>query len=296
MSATLVPIHPISLWPVATVPSALVLPALLDPDRLRLSLRAALADDLFPVLTSRFIRLSGRPRGEGEYAYSVLPLDERPDVPLEVVTSTNASTPFASTSARVVQASLEPFVPALDASTFLLPDPEDHAPLLVVRLTLLPVLGLSVLGVQWAQILGDGNALLRFLEILSALYVHPTAAIDPKPTFGPHIPVSLPLVPNKELENSNFTPSFPLAAAWERYGGSVAAAEEVHLTLSADELATLKGLVAPGEGWVSTQDALTSYVLNVGELVGEGGDGVINSVNVGSAPPVRLSSSRDHRR
>jgi hypothetical protein len=66
---TSVPIHPISLWPVSTIPSVYVFPGEIDVERLVVAIKDVSA--VWPIIAGRYVRKLERPSEPNQSAFSV---------------------------------------------------------------------------------------------------------------------------------------------------------------------------------------------------------------------------------
>ncbi|KAI5477120.1 hypothetical protein MNV49_006848 [Pseudohyphozyma bogoriensis] len=263
-----VPIAPVSRWQMGSIASCHVFPGPLDMDRFKQTV-ADLAS-LYPVVCGRLQRREG-PDG---FEYFIA-LNSSP-IKVTIDNSASTSPPFPTNA--VIQPTTFTYIDNVDPATQL---NNPDAPLLSIRITNFPS-GQTVLGLCWAHIVGDGNAFATFTKTFSDLYAGARVDECEQPTFEPHADL---LEPTKEmLEKHEFKqlyPYFDLAEGWGIYGKTAQESEEVQVTFTAEEMKLFKSL-ARGEGedeWVSEQDGLSSYWVNILRLCDVEVNGVINSIN-----------------
>ncbi|ORY88971.1 hypothetical protein BCR35DRAFT_189644 [Leucosporidium creatinivorum] len=274
-----IPLSPITLWPIGTIPSVHVFPGKLDLKRLKRAVREVA--ELYPVVCGR---LRWDEKEEGEWW---IDLTQPSSIPLTLSTSPSTR---AFPTPSVLQPSLSPYSPPLDPTQLNTSSTDPLGVLLSLQLTYLPNHTdgeKSVLGLNWGHVLGDGASFCEFVKRLGRAYERDGASAseegeEKKPNFGPHVVLREPSeeVLNK-WESGLLWPTFPIEEGWEKYTSSAASTEVVQLVFSHDEIKLLQSL-ARGKGedeWVSEQDAMSSYFVNLLRLCGEEVESVVNSVN-----------------
>ncbi|KAM0754464.1 hypothetical protein T439DRAFT_321506 [Meredithblackwellia eburnea MCA 4105] len=265
------PLSPITCWQFGTIPSVHVLPSI-DVDQLKQAIEDI--SSLYPVIAGRLRKREQlSPTGKGlyyiEFTSSAIPL---------TLASTSSTEAFPTTA--VIQPDLSTYTTPID-----LPHQLNNpaVPLFTIKLTHLSN-GQVVLGLMWAHILGDGSAFATFVETFSQLYSGEKKVEQiVKPTFGPH--VDLIEEPTEEMlrkwELDYLYPTFKLPEAWGKFGAAAAQSEVVQVVFTADEVRLLKSL-AKGAGedeWVSEQDGLSSYWLNILRIIGEPVESAVHPIN-----------------
>jgi hypothetical protein len=180
---------------------------------------------------------------------------------------------------NVIQEELGPYLPAMAEKYYVA---GEDAALLVVRLTTLAPSGASVLGVNWAHVLGDGAALHRFLTDVSIFYNQPTAELEAgedMPTLEPH--VRLPPYTEeigREYALDILTPR-PLEEVGKGYADAVIQSQVFHIVLTCDEVAHIMATRVPGEK-LSENDMFTGWWISLLERAGQHVDYVVQTINV----------------
>lgn len=162
------------------------------------------------------------------------------------------------------------------------------APLVTVRLSTLKN-GNSVLGVNWAHILGDAAAFSRFLEDVSLLYNLPAADLDDDmPTLEPHVrlpPYSEQI--GKDFKFDLLNP-LPLEEVGKGYGDAVTSSQMFTVTLTPEEVKHITSLKTPGEH-LSDNDLIAGWWVSVLERAGQRVEYVVQTINVSTILPFTSS-------
>ncbi|KAK4703557.1 antiviral helicase SKI2, partial [Phenoliferia sp. Uapishka_3] len=283
-------LSPISLWQMGSIPSAHVFPGDLDLERFKAALSTVTS--LYPVLGGRLRRRRLAESGGFQYFVSRLVLSpalhlvyelshqiELSGYPIDVTVATKSQATHPLPNLAVVQPTLAGLVDNLNAATQL-NNPE--APLISVRITRFPTIGITVLGLCWAHILGDGDAFSTFTRTLSDLYEGKSGGEVVHPTFNPHVALFTPSASClAKWEIPQLFPTFELAVGGAMYAKATNDTELVQVTFTATEVKLLKSLASgpkPSD-WVSEQDAISSYWINSLRLCGEPISTVVNSIN-----------------
>ncbi|ORY32183.1 hypothetical protein BCR39DRAFT_557835 [Naematelia encephala] len=270
-----IPIQPISLWPISSIPSVLVFPHELQLDRLVNAIQRVSA--VWPTIAGRYVR---RPRpGQPDHADFSIDLT-RSSIPL-TTQSIHAETAFPTK--HVVQPTLAPYLDSLHPQYYL---PNIDCPLLLLRLTTLLPSRRSVLGIMWAHILGDAGANAMFIQLLSSLYAKDQSTkLDPSqaPTFFPHI--SMPHYPPSDEIREKYrirqiTPTLPAPKQREAYANFGNGTEPVRASLSRKELSamTIECATEASER-ISTQDVLSAWWVGVLQRAGFKIDSLIYTIS-----------------
>ncbi|RSH82707.1 uncharacterized protein EHS24_007701 [Apiotrichum porosum] len=259
-----VPIAPVSNWAVGNVSSVLVFPSTLDPARLEAAF--ARAASFWPSVVGRYVKATVP--GGPEFAISL----------------TNSPIPFSTQvvddeypypDRHVIQPDLGSFIPPLAGDYFVA---GADAPLVTVRLSTLKN-GNSVLGVNWAHILGDAAAFSRFLEDVSLLYNLPAADLDDDmPTLEPHVrlpPYSEQI--GKDFKFDLLNP-LPLEEVGKGYGDAVTSSQMFTVTLTPEEVKHITSLKTPGEH-LSDNDLIAGWWVSVLERAGQRVEYVVQTIN-----------------
>ncbi|WWC65082.1 uncharacterized protein I303_107696 [Kwoniella dejecticola CBS 10117] len=279
-----IPISPLSLWPVDTIPSAYVFPSKLDVTRLKRAIE--MLSGFYPTIAGRF------ERDQEGFFFNLT----RSPIPFETQTiSSKEAFPFPDK--RVIQETLDPYLPNLGQE---FPLTGANKPLFVIRLTTSsdPEADWSVLGVSWGHILGDAAACLIALKWLELFYVYGSleGAVDQKGSLG--IPVygegiKLLKVENDEihfsppkknsipLQEYTYLKGYTIPEGGKLYAKTREGTERVDLILSLSEVGSLTKsvkdlLLVREEGSydknmvLSTQDILTGWFVSLLRRSGQG--------------------------
>lgn len=228
-------------------------------------------------------------------------------IPLELVTSLATGPPLPTPA--VIQPNLELYVNTVDPTHMNASADNVDAAMLTLKLTHLPEAEggeRTVLGVSFAHIMGDGASFCVFMRTLGRLYEGETIAEHEWWNWGPHVDLieepseemlakwEHPLLwPTYDLRTAfgmcesaplSFAPSTLLTSSTRCADCAGADGDLVQWTLTPDEISLLKTLAtgAGHSGWVSEQDAISSYWLNILNLCGENITSTMNTINVRS--------------
>jgi hypothetical protein len=202
------------------------------------------------------------------------------------ISLTNSPIPFSTQTVdaaypypdkNVVQPDLGEYLPQLAGDYFVA---GADAALLAVRLTTLSSGG-SVLGVNWAHVLGDAAAFSRFLEDVSLFYNMPYTALDNEdmPTLEPHVRLPAYTEQIGQQYALDILNPLPLEEAMKGYSDAVAGSQQFNLILTQDEVKHITALRVAGER-LSDNDLIASWWINVLERAGQPVDYLVQTINV----------------
>lgn len=233
---------------VPRIDNIFVYPAELDVDRFKDALSRTLS--IWPLVVGRFISME-----DGHYFIEMsdngIPFTYTENNELEKWPHDN------NVVIDIIKHSLEPFIDAAQTIK-LLQGPNDE-PLSRLKLTRIVKSNEWVLGTSWAHVLGDAASNLNFLNTISRLYQQ-LEPLEPLPIFERRLwreeEADLSLSPLLiELINAK-----PLTEMFQLFLQREETYEQLNLHFSGKQLSRLREL-AGGDGSITTQDALTSYII-----------------------------------